>query len=300
MKALLKEESNYGYEEHLAVGSTGDSHSDDHRADSETHLAVGRIPDLGEFAEDLDFSDLLREEGIFGPSSVDETSFDAAIGGLKKSQRRGLTVKQAQMSFTEDDFDDPAQRKAFILLRHYKNEIFKAKTTPDEIIEAATFIFGRSQTGELNFDLCCEVLNARRDVLRMRFHYEFFLKWMVFPVEFPFMIDPLPKVVENEILMHIGEDARALAVEAWVQPGITTDEMYAKAMQTIRTDSIGRQAPTQLQLKKWLEAMEDRYLMSRSHDNWYLTGRNPLLEKINASRFVTSGTGGNTPWSKLW
>ena len=292
------EEINDGREEHIASDRVDICGVDDHRADKETYLATGGVSDFGEFLQDIDFSDLLLEEGIFGASQVGEAPFDTAINNLKKSGRR-LTKRQAQASFSEDDFDDPAQRKAFILLRHYKNEIFKAKATADEILEAAAFIFGRSLSGELNFDLCCEVLNARRDVLRMRFHYEFFVKWMIFPIEFPFMIDPLPGVVENEILMYVNENARALAVEAWAQPGVSTGVLYARAAEAIGGSFKAGISP-EAQMKQWLEAMEDRHLMSRVNDSWYLTGRNPLLEKINAARYATSGVGGNANWSKLW
>lgn len=298
MTSMVNEDLNNGHEEHSSFDRLGHADSDNHRTDKKTHLGTGSLPDFSELAQDMDFSDFFHEEGIFGASNVDEASFDAAINSLKKPQGRRVSKKIAQVSFTEDDFDDPAQRKAFILLRHYKNEIFKAKASPEEIIEAVTFIFGRSAANELNFDLCCEVLNARRDVLRMRFHYEFFLKWMVFPVEFPFLIDPLPRVVENEILMYVSEDARALAVEAWAQPGISTTELYSRASANI--DSSAHQGSLQAHMKRWLEAMEDRHIMSRQHDNWYLTGRNPLLEKISAARFANSGTGVNVSWSKLW
>lgn len=296
---MISEGLDNEFEERSSFKSSGYSDPDDHRADKKAHLGAGSLPDFSELAQDLDFSDFFCEEGIFGSSNIDETSFDAAINSLKKPQGRRVGKGLSQVSFTEEDFDDPAQRKAFILLRHYKNEIFKANAKTDEIIEAATFIFGRSITNELNFDLCCEVLNARRDVLRMRFHYEFFLKWMVFPVEFPFLIDPLPKVIENEILMYINEDARTLAVEAWAQPGISTAEMYSRAASSI-IPSMYKGSNLQVQMKRWLEAMEDRHIMSRQHDNWYLTGRNPLLEKISAARFANSGTGVNVSWSKLW
>lgn len=285
-----------GHEEYLAP-EWGDSLGlDIHRADQEAHLPINFTSDFGDIAQDLDFSDFLHEESVFGASHIDEAPFDAAINNLKKSKRRGLGKNQ-RTSFSEDDFDDPAQRKAFILLRYYKNEIFKQNASPVDIMEAATFIFGRSNNGELSFDLCCEVLNARSHVLRLRFHYEFFLKWMIFPVEFPFMIDPLPKNIENEILMYINEGARALAACAWVQPGISTQDIYSKARNILNMNSI---SATDQDMKKWLETLEDRYLMSRVNDNWYLTGRNPLLAKIAASRFATSGTGQNISWSKLW
>lgn len=290
--------SEYGHKEHFSIDRAGVCDSDDHRANKKAHLAAGCLPDFGELAQDLDFSDFLLEEGIFGASNISEASFDTALNNIKKSKRRGLTQRQASVSFSEDDFDDPAQRKAFILIRHYKNEIFKANATPQEIIEAATFIFGRSDAGDLNFDICCEVLEARRDVLRMRFHYEFFLKWMVFPVEMPFLIDPLPKAVENEILLHVSEDARTLAAEAWIQPGISTEDLYQKAHSAFSNKTPLDKYRTEM--KRWLEAMEDRYIMSRMHDNWYLTGRNPLLERIASSRLASSGTGVNVSWSKLW
>lgn len=300
MEFLIGEDTD-GHQEHPVIDGAGIPDFNAFRTDEEAHPGLVQTLDLGEFSQDLDFSDLFLEEGIFGSSAVDKTSFDAAIDNIEKSKRRGLTKRQTQVSFSEDDFDDPAQRKAFILLRHYKNQIFKAKAKPAEIFEATSFIFGRSQANELNFDLCCDVLNARRDVLRLRFHYEFFLKWMIFPFEFPFMTDPLPSVVENEILMHVNEGARALAILAWMQPGISTADLYAKAKELLDIDAPnGISNITAIEMKRWLESMEDRQLMSRMNDSWYLTGRNPLMSKIASARLPSSGTGGNVSWSKLW
>ena len=295
------QEINHGYQEHIAVDGVCNTPADTDRANEEAYFRSDQAFDFSEFSEDLDFSDIFLEEGLFSPLDNAEASFDAALNDLKKSKGRGLTKKQAQTSFSEDDFDDVAQRKAFILLRHYKNNIFKAKSKSEEIIEAVNFIFGRSESGQLNFDLCCDVLEARRDVLRLRFHYEFFLKWMVFPFEFPFMIDPMPQVIENEILMHVNENSRALAVQAWRQPGICTADLFSKARQIIEFESpsVASQISNQ-DMKRWLEALEDRRIMSISGDNWYLTGRNPLLDKISSIRTPSGSTGKNVSWSKLW
>ena len=147
----------------------------------------------------------------------------------------------------------------------------------------------------MNFDMCCEVLNARRDVLRMRFHYEFFLRFTVFAHELPFMIDPLPKIIENEILMYINEGARALAYEAWVQPGITQAKMFERSRV-----SLGNKV-TDEQMNKWLQSMEERYLMSQAANHWYLTGRNPLMRRIESMHSLSNEQrGGTLNWSKQW
>ena len=93
---MSKEEIFDGYDEHLIAGGAGDRSDVHDRADQEATGGIPFMDNFGEFAQDLDFSDLLLEEGIFGASAVDEASLDAAINGLKKSQRRGLTKKQAQ------------------------------------------------------------------------------------------------------------------------------------------------------------------------------------------------------------
>lgn len=252
---------------------------------------VGGV-DLGVLAEGLDFSDLFPEEDSLGARDLDEAPFDAAISHIQKSKRRGNRKKELE-SFSEEDFDG-AQRKAFIVIRHYKNLIFRKTAKPQEIFESANFIFGRTFENELNFDMCCEVLEARRDVLRLRFHYEFYLRWMVFPAEFPFMIDPLPYRIDNEIIYHVGERGRALAYEAWAQPGIRTPEMILRAFDIDQIE----QAPKDTM--KILEILESHYIMSRQGDNWYLTGRNPLMSRVDRTIYRKPGTGGSLNWARLW
>ncbi len=261
---------------------------------SETLHADDSLPNFGDISEDFDFSDFLYEENIFGTSEVDLSSFDSALRDIQKPGK-GLGKRSALESYSEEDFEDGAPRRAFILIRYYKNAIFKKDTNIKNILEAANFVFGRTIVGEMNFDLCCETLDVRRDVLRMRFHYEFFLRWMVFPAEFSFMIDPLPKIVENEILMYINEDARALAYEAWVQPGIKVEEMFNRANE-------GLDKPySDINMNRWLHAMEERHLMSESAGHWYLTGRNPLIKRIETMHSSAADErGGTINWSKQW
>ena len=248
--------------------------------------------DLGLLAEGLDFSDIFPEEDSLGAHDLDEAPFDAAISHIQKSKPRGNRKKELE-SFSEEDFDG-AQRKAFIVIRHYKNLIFRKTAKPQEIFESANFIFGRTYEDELNFDMCCEVLEARRDVLRLRFHYEFYLRWMVFPAEFPFMIDPLPYRIDNEIIYHVGERGRALAYEAWAQPGITTNEMILRAFEIERIEDAPKDT------MKMLEILESHYIMSRQGDNWYLTGRNPLMHRMDRTIYRKPGTGGTLNWARLW
>lgn len=249
--------------------------------------------DLDILAEGLDFSDIFPEAGDMGSPDVDEAPFDAALGHIQKSGRGRGNRKKELESFSEEDFEG-AQRKAFIIIHHYKNLLFKKTAKPQEIFEAANFIFGRTFEDELNFDMCCEALEARRDVIRLRFHYEFWLRWMVFPAEFPFMIDPLPARIDNEVIYHTGEKGRALAYEAWAQPGVKTQDMILRAFDVERIEEAPKDA------MKMIQILESHYILSRQNDSWYLTGRNPLLYRMEQSIHRRPGMGGSLNWARLW
>lgn len=194
------------------------------------------------------------------------------------------------MSFSEEDFEG-AQRSAFILIRHYKNLLFGASSKAKDQWKAIDWFFTLTDDGvEPTFDLCCRAFGARIDVVRLRIHYEFFLRWTVMPCDFPFMTVPVPDIIAGEVAYIGGDAAQRLAHIAWNRPGIKTKELLALAGNTSATTSA-------------LAQLEDKLILCQQSEGfWYLTGRNPFLlrQRLSESKgHLNANQGGSIHWSRM-
>lgn len=169
--------------------------------------------------------------------------------------------------------------------------LFDRKRKAEDHLKAAHWVFGRSNT-DFNMEKCCGVLGTRRDVLRLRIHYEFWRRWYVFPIEFPFMIDPVPDSVDGELFMIGGQEGYALARAAWGQPGIRTAALMASAR-----ESTGK---SEEKLREVLQTLADKYLMSQQNDSWYLTGRNPVLRSLDQATATFRANRNQLSWSRMF
>lgn len=122
--------------------------------------------------------------------------------------------------------------------------------------------------------------DIRRDVVRLRFMYEFWLSWMVLP-PMPFNFMPLPGLVEDMASTTAGLEGVGLAHVIWQNPGIAVSEAIFKTKE--RLDNIGYDSSEE-ELLAALNALMAEYLVSRKYledptfANLYLTGANPEQE----------------------
>lgn len=178
-----------------------------------------------------------------------------------------------------------------MIIKQHKNMLFGSGMKPADQWKAIDFFFTFSDDGQsLTFDLCCRTLSARIDVIRLRIQYEFFLRWFVSPVDFPFFTVPVPDIIEGEIAYVGGPDGRRLASLAWNKPGITTSELLERAGDSPATrDALAR--------------LEDRFILCQQEEGyWYLTGRNPNLMRKRLTEQnggIAPSLGGSIHWSKL-
>jgi hypothetical protein len=255
--------------------------------------------DDGDFLEDLDAAldgaggqQLLvglvgdQEDLGLAPSVLEQLN-EAAQRRLSLARKR--ESKTRLKGITEEDFDEGPERSAFVLIKSYRNELFGSKEMPWRAME---FFFTGQDDGGLNFDLACRVLNARTDVIRLRIQYEFFLRWWVAPVDFPFMPVDVPEDIDSECAYVCGLLGRDLAYAAWCQPGISSAALAQQVGSKL--DVVG---PA-------LERLDDKMLLCcQGEDNWYLTGRNPfLMRKRQAEKQGVSlnTLGGSIYWSRLF
>lgn len=234
-----------------------------------------------------------REEDLdLAPDRAAE--LDAAAQRHLPHARKGSRKKEALISFSEEDFEEGAQRSAFVIIKAYKNRLFGTTSTDAERWKAIRWFFTIEDDGvEPTFALCCQAFAARIDVLRLRIQYEFFLRWWVAPQPFPFLAVPLPDLMDGECGYIAGDIGRDLAAAAWRRPGILTDELVAQV-----TQHRVAEAHTALQ------RLDDRgILCERDGGYWFLTGRNPFLmrQRLAEKRGARSlaQIGGSVHWSRL-
>ena len=167
-----------------------------------------------------------------------------------------------------------------------------------EIAQALRFFFGRGLGRSVDFELCCEVLDCRPDVLRLRCQYEFWLRDVVFTAPFGFEVVPLPPVVSRELDFFPGALGRFLATAAWRQPGI----VHAQLLELAR-EAHGREDDAfAVEVDAALDYMEGKYYMSHQH-GWYTSGRNPMrLRQDYAAKHGRDWqvTGGTLYWTRMF
>ncbi|HHN1486346.1 TPA: hypothetical protein ACRNDU_005634 [Pseudomonas aeruginosa] len=246
--------------------------------------------DLDNAADDAQVDFLGTDETVVESYPFAEELGLAALNNLSNlgAQRRKLK-KDELRRLDEEDFEDGVTRLAFRIIKANVEALFAKKLPTDVYVTAAQWVFGPT-LGDWAFDKCCEVLGARKDVIRLRIHYEFWRRWYVFPVEFPFMIDPVPEAVADEIFILAGDEGYDLARVAWGQPGIRSADLLALASGGNVTEAY----------RSALERLSDRYMLSQQNDCWYLTGRNPALRAVDLALLPHKPLVNQISWSSMF
>lgn len=246
--------------------------------------------DFGDGDNDAQVDFLGCDEAVFEPRPLVEELALAAFDNIPNLGAKRRSVKEeALRRLDEEDFEAGVPRLAFRIIKANVEALFAKKQNPDIYVKAAQWVFGPSP-GDYSFERCCDVLGARKDVIRLRIHYEFWLRWYVFPVEFPFMIDPVPEAVADEIFFLSGEEGSNLARAAWNQPGIRSKELLSVASRGNVTEKY----------RVALERLADRYILSQQNDCWYLTGRNPGLRAVDNAILAHKPYTNQVSWSNMF
>lgn len=218
--------------------------------------------------------------------SPEDSSFSIPEG-------RGRSKEGRKNRVTLDDFDDPSERYAADQIIESVKAMFKGCRGINE--QAITWLFGHAENNDgATFKLCCQALDAREFLIQARVQYEFWVRWKVFPFEFPFETSPLPNIIRHEIRHVAGEEGIFIAQEAWIRPGITRDEMLMNAAGVRTIEEIPDNYP------QLLAAMEEKYILSARADSWYLTGRNPQRRIVEASGQGLFLSAHSVSWSRLY
>lgn len=234
-----------------------------------------------------------NQKGDWGSLDVDLAPDPSEVGHFSILEGRGRPKERRQNRVTLDDFDDPYERYAAEQIIESVTSLFKGERGMNE--KAVAWLFGFSENSDgATFRLCCQALNAREFLIQTRVHYEFWVRWKVFPFEFPFETCPLPNIIRHEIRHIAGEEGIYIAQEAWIRPGISMDEMLMNAAGVSLIEEIPREYPA------LLAALEEKFVLSSKAGSWYLTGRNPQRRVIEASGQGINLRADTVSWSRLY
>lgn len=251
------------------LGDRGNGHDPDHTGDPDCAGSgegdFWAAVDAGVFGdlEDLGgLPDLGAEDDLSVALDTAQESRLAEVASLSNARERGRRRgKEAIRRIDEEDFEEGAERNAFILIRDRMRATFMKRAKPTEVVEAINWIFCGNDD-PITFDVCAEALGARPQVLRKRLMYEFYRRWIVFPSSFPFLAVPLPDDVGSVIFYEAGDNAVALAVLIWYWPGVSTDDLLDSAV------SRGLRVT-----QHDIDRLEATGMVARNYDNWYVTCR---------------------------
>lgn len=194
---------------------------------------------------------LPMEEGGEAPPDVPE-----------QYQQR-VTSRVETASIDEQDYKEGPQRYAFELIKDNCRDAYVKSVKDKDRYQAIEWMFIPNHT-DISFDICCQALGARPNLIRIRLMYQFFRGWLVFPAPLPFTSQGLPEVICGEILYNEGENGLLLAKRIWSWPSITIAriEEFAK----------------ERKIKDWvaiLDRMDEKGMIANRTGNLYFTGRNP-------------------------
>lgn len=188
---------------------------------------------------------------------------------------------------TAEDFDEGPARQAFLLCYGHAWHLLggkkdgQVKPLTPSAHRALEFYFCHNPNA-MTFEDAGSAMSEeiRRDVVRLRFMYEFWLSWMILP-PLPFAVTPLPGLVEDAASTAAGLEGVALAQVIWQNPGIELANAILTTQNRLRNICY---ECTDTELVAALNALTAEYLVSlkmldnRATANLYLTGANPEQE----------------------
>lgn len=275
---------------------------------SDSGLGTNQTDDFDDFLGDFDTDDYGSTEecvlvGFLGieddtgfPQSVADALGYAAAHHVSKS-KAGKTGLARRTAITEEDFEEGAPRNAFMIIRAQAENLFsKDPRVQKRRPEAIDYFFTNLDNGEdVTFQLCCDVLDTRADVLRLRIVYEFWLRGVQFTNPMPFETVQIPEVVVNEVYMLCGDVGLAVAHSVWNWPGVGIQTVLNRCHHLGYSDKV---------IETTIARLQDEFILSEIMDGWYLTGRNPIMQSM---RDQTKFGGKSVPmmtqtthWSRLF
>lgn len=293
-------ESTYVHSDETIHLGDGDSIDFDPGDSTLASLGLGDIFEDTDSGNDSTFGDnfslglLGLEEDLERSHGFDSQFSDAAQGIISNARKR----RQARTleNFGVEDFDTDNEKQAFLIVKMHTDNLFDDGARVGLREDALLFFFsdhGSIPTDDITFELCCSVLQARTDVIRLRLQYEWWLRGTLFTGSFPFDSVALPELIQGEVLMESSILGMYLASEIWAHPSITSDDLVQIASQHYHAN--------QHDVNENLEKLATANLISLTSNRWYVTGRNPQADANKKNAFYAQSVrGGTYNWSSYF
>lgn len=174
-----------------------------------------------------------------------------------------VTSSIGTASVDETDYETGPERYAFEMIKVNIRNSYVKSVKDAARFKAIEWLFIPNH-GDMSFDLCCQALGVRPNLIRLRLMYQFQQSWLLFPQPLPFEAQPLPEIFCGEILYDEGDNGLFLAKRIWSFPSVDNERLaeFAKVYKINNWQQI-------------LERFDARGLISNKANNWYFTGRNP-------------------------
>lgn len=219
----------------------------------------------------VDFLD--DEESLASAREIAKKLARTTSGLVSKSRRRRSA--ETLKPITVDDFDEVFEKQAFLIVQEQASRLLGKKQEPKLQRAALSYFFGVRDDGDATFQVCCDVLRTRADVLRTRIQYEWWLRFTVFSGPFDFMAVPVPAGLVEEIGFYAPRGGLEVARAIWVQPGVDANDVCARVAQE------HEHLPIDV-VQRALRILEERMFVSLTAQACYLTARNPLIRSVDA------------------
>lgn len=132
---------------------------------------------------------------------------------------------------------------------------------------ALSWVFLGDDSQPFCFDLCCRVLEADPQNVRMRLQYEFMLRGFLLSQPFGILCAPLPETIANLAAYGAGPDGARVAASIWRWPGVSARNLDA----FLTAERRALDPPRLLEILERLDACGA--IQDYGTDAWFATGR---------------------------
>lgn len=245
--------------------------------------ALSGLPDLNDISRwitgetGLKSGDMVLETSLEYPHEFSEELDDSqnsviqfAQGRIKRKRRGGTLKVEETQYITHEDFEEGAERDAFLMIYGYAENLFESndKAKQDQALD----FFFCNHPHKLTFKdaAACISQTIRVDVVRLRLMFEFWVREWHFD-NLPFEMDVIPDRVQLMAAMHGDIEGAILARNTWYEPGIEIDDLIEMSSDEEDTETYNNMVYA-------LECLSKNHVISISNGRAYLTGKNPILE----------------------
>lgn len=222
---------------------------------------------------DILFSD---EEGVLSPDTFAGNKAPA----LGKNGRKGIRL-------LPEDVYDPESQDYFVFMSIFAAIISSLgrksrSSTRNDLQELALewlFVPNTPDSNGLTFELGCDSLDVRPNLIRTRLHFEFY-KRMISGIRLPFLSCRLPARFRLEGAGIAGDMGEDMLTELWMQPGYRAD-LFKKVIEP--------QSDTEF--NRAMDALDANGNIAIKNGLVYFTGRNPITLKYGTRFDWTDLTG---------